>query len=73
VGSKRGLPPAAPAPALADGSAPAAAAAAAVAKKMKLPPGATPSVYASIFSSGKEASRETFLCRSATGRYTAGG
>lgn len=51
---------------------PVAAATAAVgliaAKKMKLPPGATPEVYKSLFSTGQPQMRETFLCRSTAGR-----
>lgn len=65
VGSKRGLPPAEPlqpAPAAVAGAA-AAPGAAAAAKKLKLPAGATPSVYASIFSSGEPKVKETYLCR----------
>lgn len=66
AGSKRGLPPAGPA---APG-APAAAAASGghAQKKLKLPAGATPEVYASIFSSGQTKVKETFCCRSASGR-----
>lgn len=71
AGSKRGLPPAGPAVA----GAPAGAATAngnGVAKKLKLPPGATPEVYASIFSSGKPQQKETYCCRSASGRGLGG-
>lgn len=64
AGSKRGLPPAAPSVA-ANGSS-------SLAKKLKLPAGATPEVYASIFSSGKPQQKETYLCRSATGRGLGG-
>ncbi|WIA18128.1 hypothetical protein OEZ85_009606 [Tetradesmus obliquus] len=64
VGSKR--PPAAP-PAAAAAAAVAAGGAAA-AKKLKLPAGATPEVYASIFSTGKPKMKETYCCRSASGR-----
>lgn len=38
------------------------------AKKLKLPPGATPEVYKSLFSTGQPQVKETFLCRSTTGR-----
>lgn len=72
AGSKRGLPPMGPA---APGAAPGAAAAAAnggvggpANKKLKLPPGATAEVYASIFSSKQPKMAETFCCRSASGR-----
>uniref|UniRef100_A0A383WIC7 Ubiquitin-like domain-containing protein n=1 Tax=Tetradesmus obliquus TaxID=3088 RepID=A0A383WIC7_TETOB len=61
VGSKR--PPVAPPAAAA-----AAADGAAAAKKLKLPAGATPEVYASIFSTGKPKMKETYCCRSASGR-----
>lgn len=59
------------------GGAPAAAAAAAhgggaaAAKRLKLPAGATPQVYASIFSSnngGQDKVKETFCCRALSGR-----
>jgi hypothetical protein len=65
VGSKR------PPLALPAGVAAAAAAAAggvAAAKKLKMPAGATPEVYASIFSTGKPKMKETYCCRSASGR-----
>jgi hypothetical protein len=65
-GSKRGLPPAAPgAPAANGGS---------LVKKLKLPPGATAEVYASIFtsSSGQPRRKETYCCRSASGRGLGG-
>jgi len=70
AGSKRGLPPAGPA-------APGAPAAAAANggnshKKLKLPAGATPEVYASIFSSGQTKMKETYCCRSASGRGLGG-
>jgi hypothetical protein len=70
AGSKRGLSPAGPAVA----GAPAAATANGngVAKKLKLPAGATPEVYASIFSSGKPQQKETYCCRSASGRGLGG-
>ncbi|WIA38428.1 hypothetical protein OEZ86_001753 [Tetradesmus obliquus] len=64
VGSKR-LPVAPPAAAVA---AAVAAGGAAAAKKLKLPAGATPEVYASIFSTGKPKMKETYCCRSASGR-----
>lgn len=70
AGSKRGLPPVgrgvagAPAAAAANGNG--------VAKKLKLPAGATPEVYASIFSSGKPQQKETYCCRSASGRGLGG-
>jgi hypothetical protein len=63
VGSKR--PPVAPP---AGAVAAAAAGGAAAAKKLKLPAGATPEVYASIFSTGQPKVKETFCCRSASGR-----
>jgi hypothetical protein len=62
AGSKRGLPPPAPS-AAANGS---------LAKKLKLPAGATPEVYASIFSTGKPQQKETYLARSCTGRGLGG-
>lgn len=66
-GSKRGLPPAAP-------GAPGAANGGSLAKKLKLPPGATAEVYASIFtsSSGQPSRKETYCCRSASGRGLGG-
>lgn len=65
--SKRGLPPAAP-------GAPGAANGGSLAKKLKLPPGATAEVYASIFtsSSGQPSRKETYCCRSASGRGLGG-
>lgn len=63
VGSKR--PPVAPP---AGAAAAAAAGGVAAAKKLKLPAGATPEVYASIFSTGQPKVKETFCCRSASGR-----
>lgn len=65
AGSKRGLPPAAPSAAAANGSS-------SIAKKLKLPAGATPEVYASIFSSGKPQRKETYCARSCTGRGLGG-
>jgi hypothetical protein len=70
AGSKRGLPPAGPA--LAGAPAAASANGNGVAKKLKLPAGATPEVYASIFSSGKPQQKETYCCRSASGRGLGG-
>lgn len=66
AGSKRGLPPAAPS-AAANGSSNGS-----LAKKLKLPAGATPAVYASIFSTGKPQHKETYLARSCTGRGLGG-
>jgi hypothetical protein len=62
VGSKRPLmaPP--------TGVAAAAAGGTAAAKRLKMPAGATPEVYASIFSTGKPKMKETYCCRSASGR-----
>lgn len=64
AGSKRGLPPAAPS-VVANGSS-------SLAKKLKLPAGATPEVYASIFSSGKPQQKETYCARSCSGRGLGG-
>lgn len=38
------------------------------AKKMKVPEGATPAVWASIFGDGKPQAQETFCCRAVSGR-----
>lgn len=71
-GSKRGLPPAAPAAPTAPGALAAGVNGAAVAKKLKLPAGATPEVYSSIFTSSKPQAKETYCCRSASGRGLGG-
>jgi hypothetical protein len=72
AGSKRGLPPAGPAVAGAAAAGATAANGNGVVKKLKLPAGATPEVYASIFSSGKPQQKETYCCRSASGRGLGG-
>jgi hypothetical protein len=76
AGAKR--PAAEPAAAAAAAAVPAPAAAAAAAangkpaaKKMKLPDGATPEVYNSIFHTAEQAAaqKETFACRAVSGRW----
>eukprot|EP00879_Flechtneria_rotunda_P030674 GHRR01033340.1.p1 GENE.GHRR01033340.1~~GHRR01033340.1.p1 ORF type:complete len:353 (+),score=135.82 GHRR01033340.1:189-1247(+) len=62
VGSKRALPPAG------NSVLPNGMAAATAAKKVKVPAGATPEVYASIFSSSQPRIKETFCCRALSGR-----